>query len=320
MRNASMHQLKIAAVLLCAMSGATTSSVWAQQAAPVATKPAPAAAKPAPAKGFTPPASSSGKTIDSIAVVVNDDVITRNEVAARIKSVEQRMKAQNVPLPDPADLRRQLLERMIVERAQMQLAKEMGVRVDDQTLDRAIGRIAEQQKMNMQELRNQMEKEGTPFATFREEIRDEIIMQRLREHEVDAKIQISDSEVDNFLAAEKAAASEQVEMNLAQILVRIPENSTPEQIAARRSRAEEVSRQLRTGADFAKMAATYSDASDALSGGDIGWRDSNRLPPLFTEQLLKLKPGQITPIIKSNTGFHILKLVDRRSEIGRAHV
>ena len=310
MRNASMHQLKIAAVLLCAMSGATTSSAWAQQAAPAA---APAATKPAPVQGFTPPASSSGKTIDSIAVVVNDDVITRNEIAARIKSVEQRMKAQNVPLPDPADLRRQLLERMIVERAQMQLAKEMGVRVDDQTLDRAIGRIAEQQKMSMQELRNQMEKEGTPFATFREEIRDEIIMQRLREHEVDAKIQISDSEVDNFLAAEKAAASEQVEMNLAQILVRIPENSTPEQIAARRSRAEEVSRQLRTGADFAKMAATYSDASDALSGGDIGWRDSNRLPPLFTEQLLKLKPGQITPIIKSNTGFHILKLVDRRS-------
>ena len=310
MRNASMHQLKIAAVLLCAMSGATTSSAWAQQAAPAA---APAATKPAPVQGFTPPASSSGKTIDSIAVVVNDDVITRNEVAARIKSVEQRMKAQNVPLPDPADLRRQLLERMIVERAQMQLAKEMGVRVDDQTLDRAIGRIAEQQKMTIQELRNQMEKEGTPFATFREEIRDEIIMQRLREHEVDAKIQISDSEVDNFLAAEKAAASEQVEMNLAQILVRIPENSSPEQIAARRARAEEVSRQLRTGADFAKMAATYSDASDALSGGDIGWRDSNRLPPLFTEQLLKLKPGQITPIIKSNTGFHILKLVDRRS-------
>ena len=305
-----MHQLKIAAVLLCAMSGATTSSAWAQQAAPAA---APAATKPAPVQGFTPPASSSGKTIDSIAVVVNDDVITRNEIAARIKSVEQRMKAQNVPLPDPADLRRQLLERMIVERAQMQLAKEMGVRVDDQTLDRAIGRIAEQQKMTIQDLRNQMEKEGTPFATFREEIRDEIIMQRLREHEVDAKIQISDSEVDNFLAAEKAAASEQVEMNLAQILVRIPENSTPEQIAARRSRAEEVSRQLRTGADFAKMAATYSDASDALSGGDIGWRDSNRLPPLFTEQLLKLKPGQITPIIKSNTGFHILKLVDRRS-------
>jgi len=157
MRNASMHQLKIATVLLCAISGATTSSVWAQQAAPApVAKPAAAA----PAKGFTPPASSSGQSIDSIAVVVNDDVITRNEVAARIKSVEQRMKAQNVPLPDPADLRRQLLERMIVERAQMQLAKEMGVRVDDLTLDRAIGRIAEQQKMTVQELRNQMEKKA----------------------------------------------------------------------------------------------------------------------------------------------------------------
>ena len=298
MRNASMHQLKIAAVLLCALSGATPGATWAQSA-----KPAQPAAAAAPAT----------VEIDSIAVVVNDDVITRNELANRIKTVERRMKAQNVALPEKADLQRQMLERMIVERAQMQLAKEMGVRVDDLTLDRAIGRIAEQQKLSVQDLRNQMEKEGTTFAAFREEIREEIIMQRLREHEVDAKIQISDAEVDNFLAAEQAAAREQVELNLSQIMVRIPDNSSPEQIAARRARAEEVMRQLRTGADFAKMAGTYSDAADALKGGEIGWRSPERLPPLFTEQLAKLKPGQVTPIIKSTGAFHILKLVDKRS-------
>ncbi|MFM9433833.1 peptidyl-prolyl cis-trans isomerase SurA [Janthinobacterium sp. CG_23.3] len=286
-----MHQLKIAAVLLCALSGASAPGAWAQSAA----------------------AAATGKPIDSIAVVVNDDVITRNELAARIKTVERRMKAQNVALPEQADLQRQLLERMIVERAQMQLAKEMGIRVDDLTLDRAIGRIAEQQKMTLQELRNQMEKEGTTFAAFREEIRSEIVLQRLREREVDAKIQISDAEVDNFMAAEQAAAREQVELNLAQIMVRIPDNASPEQIAARRARAEEVMRQLRTGADFAKMAGTYSEAADALKGGEIGWRSPERLPPLFAEQLAKLKPGQVTPIIKSTGAFHILKLVDKRS-------
>jgi peptidyl-prolyl cis-trans isomerase SurA len=201
---------------------------------------------------------------------------------------------------------------MIVERAQQQLAKEMGVKVSDQELDRAIGRIAEQQKMSLQEMRNQMEKEGMTYPAFREEIRNEIMMTRLREHEVDNKIQISDAEVDTYLAAEKAAAADQVEVNISQILVRIPENASPEQIAARKARADEVARQLRTGADFAKTAATYSDAPDALKGGEIGWRDPNRLPPLFAQELVKMSPGQVTPVIRSNTGFHLIKLVDKR--------
>lgn len=292
MRNVSMHQLKLVVVFACALA--------AGQAA-------------AQSGGFVPPATASAKVIDSIAVVVNDDVITKNEIAARVHDIEQRMKAQNAPLPGAADLQRQVLERMIVERAQQQLAKEMGVRVDDAMLDRAIGRIAEQQKMSVQELRNQMEKEGMTFAAFREEIRNEIMMQRLREHEVDNKIQVSDAEVDTFMAAEKVAAAEQVEMNISQILVRIPENASPEQIAARKARADEVMRQLRTGADFAKMAATYSDASDALQGGAVGWRNPERLPPVFAEALVKLSAGQVTPVIKSTTGFHILKMSAKRS-------
>ncbi|HEU4375184.1 MAG TPA: peptidylprolyl isomerase [Telluria sp.] len=308
MRNIRLHQLKLAAVLLCTLA-AGAAAAQGPAGAPAA-KPG-AAVKPG--AGFLPPASSSANVIDSIAVVVNDDVITKNEIAARIHAITQRMKATNAPMPDPADMQRQVVEAMIVERAQMQLAKEMGVKVADQELDRAIGRIAEQQKMSLQDMRNQMEKEGMTWASFREEIRNEMMMQRLREHEVDNKIQISDAEVDTYLAAEKAAAADQVEMNIAQILVRIPENASPEQIAARKARADEVARQLRTGADFAKMAATYSDAPDALKGGDIGWRDPNRLPPLFAEQLRKLSPGQVTPVIRSNTGFHLIKLVAKRS-------
>jgi peptidyl-prolyl cis-trans isomerase SurA len=310
MRTTRLHQIQLAAALLCAL---TAGHAAAQAGAPA--KPA-AAAQPAatskPGSGFLPPASSSANVLDSIYVVVNDDVITTNEVKNRVAQIEGRLKAQSAQLPDEADLKRQVVEAMIVERAQVQLAKEYGVKVDDVTLDRAIGRIAENQKMTVQEMRNQMEKEGMAFAQFREEIRNEIMLQRLREHEVDSKIQVSDAEVDTYLAAEKAAAADKVEMDISQILVGIPANASPEQIAARKARADEVMRQLRTGADFAKMAATYSDAPDALKGGAIGWRDPDRLPPLFSSELRKLKAGQVTPVIKSNTGFHILKLVDAR--------
>ncbi|MDB5935641.1 MAG: Chaperone SurA, partial [Massilia sp.] len=270
MRNIRMHQLKLAAVLLCTLATGQAAAQAAVQSGSAAKPAAPAAKPVAPTVkqgGFLPPASSAANVIDSIAVVVNDDVITRNEIAARVRSVEARMKASNAPAPDAADLRRQVVEAMIVERAQNQLAKEMGVRVSDQELDRAIGRIAEQQKLSVQEMRNQMEKEGMTYPAFREEIRNEMMLQRLREHEVDNKIQISDAEVDTYMAAEQAAAAEQVELNIAQILVRIPENASPEQIAARKARADDVARQLRTGADFAKVAATYSDAPDALKGG-----------------------------------------------------
>jgi peptidyl-prolyl cis-trans isomerase SurA len=303
MRNISMHQLKLAAVLLCAISA---SQAHAQTAAP-----APATA-PAPA-GFVPPASASGNVIDSIAIVVNDEVITRNELAGRVRDIAARMKAQNAPLPEEADLQRQVAERMIVERAQMQLAKEMGVRVDDAMLDRAIGRIAEGQNMTVQALRDQMEKEGIKYSAFREDIRGEIMMQRLREHEVDNKIQISDAEIDTYMAAEKAATGEKVEIEIAQILVRISENSSPEQIAARKARADEVVRQLRVGADFGKMAGTYSEAPDALKGGMVGWRNPELLPPMFATELQKLSPGQITPVLRSATGFHVLKMVNKRS-------
>jgi peptidyl-prolyl cis-trans isomerase SurA len=307
MRNVRMHQLKIAAALLCA----TLAGSAAAQS-----KPAPAAAAPAAApviKGFLPPAASSANVIDQIAVVVNDDIITKNELAARVADIVQRSRAANQALPDEADLQRQVLEHMIVEKAQLQMAAEYGVKVDDTTLDRSIARIAESQKMSVQEMRNALEKEGTTYPAFREQIRNEIMMQRLREHEVDAKIQVSDAEVDTFLAAEKVAAAEAVEMNISQILIRIPDNATAEQINARKLKADEVMRQLRIGTDFAKVAATYSDAPDALKGGEVGWRDPNRLPPLFSNELAKLKPGQVTQPIKSSTGFHILKLVDKRA-------
>jgi len=305
MRTTRLHQVKLAAVLLSAIAAG---DVLAQAAATPAAPAAAAKPSAAPSTGFLPPASSTAKVIDSVYVIVNDEVITKREVDNRVNEITARLRSQQAQLPDPEDLRRQVVEAMITERAQLQLGKEYGVRVSDIELDRAIGRIAESQKMSVQDMRNQMEKEGMTFAQFREQIRNEIILQRLIDHEVDAKIQVSDAEIDTYLSAEKAAAADRVELDLSQILVRLPENASPEQIAARKARADEVARQLRTGADYAKMAATYSDAPDALQGGAIGWRDPNRLPPTFASELLKLKPGQVTPVIRTNLGFYILKV------------
>ncbi len=298
MRTTRLQSLRMAAALLCVLSAG---QALAQADTSAAT-----------GGGFLPPASANAKVIDSIQVVVNDEVITRNEVAGRMVQVTQNMKARNAQMPDPATMERQVLEAMIVERAQLQLAKEMGVKVDDRTLDATIARIAENQKMSVQDMRNQMEKEGMPYAQFREDIRNEIMMQRLREHEVDSKIQVSEAEIDTYMAAAKAAEADRIEVDISQILVRVPEDATPEQIAARRARAEEVMRQLRTGADFARMASTYSDAPDALKGGEIGWRDADRLPPMFSTELRKIEAGQVTPVLKTNVGFHILKLAGKR--------
>jgi len=250
---------------------------------------------------------------DAIIAVVNSEVITRQELLDRMQLLERRLKSQNIQMPPPQEFQRQVLERMIVDMAQLQLAKESGIRIDDATLDRAIARIAEQNKMTVQQFRTQLEREGAPFKVFRDEIREEIIMQRLREREVDNKVQVSESEIDNYLAAQAGASQGQQEYGVSHILVRIPENATAEQIAERRRRAEGVLLQLQSGGDFAKLAATYSDASDALSGGDLGWRNADRLPQLFVDTIARMKQGEVSPLIKSSNGFHIIKLNGVRS-------
>ncbi|MFM8468028.1 MAG: peptidylprolyl isomerase [Oxalobacteraceae bacterium] len=252
--------------------------------------------------------------IDAIVAVVNTEIITLKELNDRIALIEQRMKRQNMQLPPRDVLQKQLLERMIVTRAQMQLARESGIRIDDIMLDRAVARIAEQNQLSVQSFRDQLEREGLSFARFREEIREEITLQRLREREVDNKLQIADSEIDNYLAAAggKPEASQQ-ELSIAQILVRVPENASPQQIAERRKRAETALAQLKSGTDFAKVAASFSDAGDALSGGDLGWRSVSRLPQLFVDAVEKIGDGEIAPLVRSANGFHVLKLNGRRA-------
>ncbi len=302
----------VALTLLCAALTAVP-AVWAEGGS--------AAAAATPGTPATPATTAKRviRPLDSIVAVVNKEVITNRELQERLNVVEKRISAQGGgSLPPRAELEKQVLDTMIVEAAQMQLAKEMGIQVDDMMLDRAIARIAEQNKLSMQELRNQVEREGATFAAFRENIRGEIVRQRLREREVDNKIQISESELENYLA-EQSGASLPPELNLAQILVRIPENASAEQIAEKQKRAEELYKKLQGGADFATLAATSSDASDALKGGDLGWRTADRLPQLFLDAIAKLKPGEVSGIVKSANGFHILKFVGKRNQQSAAN-
>ncbi|OGA41004.1 MAG: molecular chaperone SurA [Betaproteobacteria bacterium RIFCSPLOWO2_12_FULL_62_13] len=250
--------------------------------------------------------------LDRIVAVVNDEVITRLDLDERVRIASKQLQQQGTPLPSREALEKQLLDRMVTDRVQLQFAKETGLRVDDTELDRAIGRIAQENKLTPQELRLVLEKDGVPFARFREDIRNEIVMTRLREREVDTKVVVTEGEIDNFLSLQQGQQGGNDEYNLSHILVMVPENASPEQIQARRGRAEQAYTQLKGGADFRQVAAAFSEAPDALQGGMMGWRQASRLPTLFTDALKTVSAGELSPILRSPNGFHILRLNDKR--------
>lgn len=250
--------------------------------------------------------------VDRIVAVVNSEVITSSEVAERVKSVTQQLRQQGTQLPPPELLEKQVLERMIMDRLQIQLANETALRVDDLQLDRTVARVAENNKMSLTQFRQAMARDGIQFDKFREELRNEILLSRLREREVDNRIMVTDNEIDYFLSQQASSPAASAEFNLAHIMLRLPEQASPEQVDRQRARAEQVLAQLREGADFSKLAVGFSDASDALQGGIIGWRSRDRLPDLFAQALDGLKPGEVSGIMRSPAGFHLVKLLDRR--------
>lgn len=261
-------------------------------------------------------AQAQGKPVrveaaDRVVAVVNSEAITALELRDRVDTAIRQLQRQGTSLPPREVLERQMLERLILERAQLQLAKESSLRVDDAGLERAIGRIAENNKLTVPEFRAALEKDGIAWNTFREGIRNEILLTRLREREVESRVVVTEAEIDNFLANNPEALSNE-EFNLAHILLRAPEGATPEQIARLRAKADEIMAKLRSGDDFSRLAAAYSDAPDSTKGGVLGWRSLNRLPALFAEAVKTLKPGEVSPVLRSAAGLHIVKLLDKR--------
>lgn len=252
--------------------------------------------------------------IDEIVAVVNDAVITRTELATRLNFVIQQLQKQGTQPPPDDILKKQMLERMIIDLLQNQYAKETGIRVDDTQLDKTLQRIAQENNfISLAELRSRLEKDGVNFRKFREEIRSEIIASRLREREIDSKLAVSDREIDNYLAMQSKMPGNADEYQLAHILVLVPEQASAEKIKTSLQRAENALAQLQNGAEFAQVAAGISDAKDALQGGNLGWRPADRVPTLFLGTLQKMQPGDVSPILRSSNGFHIFKLVDKRS-------
>ena len=260
------------------------------------------------------PLAAAPVLLDRIVAVVDNGVITQYELSRRVERTLRQLALQRTPAPPRHLLERQVLERMITERILLKLAADTNIRIDGPQLDRALTRIAQQNNLPLDQFRRALEQEGMDFNDFREQVRNEMIITRLREREVDSKVVVTEAEIDNYLANVSQDAGRQTEYLLAHILVITPEGASPEQLQRLRARAEKALAELKAGADFNQVSAAYSDAQNALQGGVLGWRTEGQLPTLFVGAVRDLTIGGLTPVLKSSNGYHILKLLDKRGK------
>ncbi len=252
--------------------------------------------------------------MDRIIAIVDKDVITEQELTNKVRTVSNQLEKQGKQLPSEQVLRKQILERLIVDNLQLQLAQQRGISVNDSQLDKTIERIAEQNKMNLEEFKAALENDGINFYQFREDMRDEITIARLKDTEIDKRIEVSDGEIDNYLTTqENSKDNQQIEYELSHILVRTPEESTPEDLEKARIKIEEVMKALANGESFEQVSASYSDAPNALEGGNMGWRNSGQIPPAFLNLLQSMQIGEVSKPIRSPNGFHLVKITNKRN-------
>jgi peptidyl-prolyl cis-trans isomerase SurA len=253
------------------------------------------------------------QTGDYIVAVVNQELVTASEVQQRVARVREEAARNRATLPPLPALRKQVLEQLIDERVLVTNARDTGARIDDPEIDRAVANVATQNQMTLAQLRERLRKEGIPFAKFRENIRDQIMVERVREREVVSRIKVSDAEIDELIEKRRIAAGTSAQINVAQILVTVPDGAGDSVVAERRSRIDAALKRVRGGEDFATVAREISEDSNRAQGGEMGLRPVDRLPDLFARAVQPLKPGDITPEpIRSGAGFHVLKLIDRK--------
>ncbi len=262
--------------------------------------------------------ASAETTINGIAAIVNDDVITTEQLRAQIDIIKKQISNQNNRLPPENILLKQVLEREIIKEIQIQLAKNTGIRVDDNDLNATLNRIAQQNNMSLRQFKDTLESDGYKFANFREDIRNEMILARLRQREVINRINISDQEVENFLSTQATQGNIDDEYEILHILISVPEAASSEEIEKTRKQAQKVLDLLDQGADFKQTAIRYSNGQKALEGGNLGWRKAGQLPTLFSQVVINMKVGDHSGLIRSSSGFHIIKLNNKRS--GEKHI
>lgn len=299
-----------ALVLLLALP---LTSVQAQLAKPSTTPrlvaPAAPAAKAAPRAG-TP------QQADFIVVVVNSEPITNNEVRAKLARTEALLQQQGTPLPPRSELLPPLIERMISDKAQLQAAQASGLRIDNNAIDSAIQSVARQNRVTVDELRRRLKADGIEFEKFYTEIHDELLISRLRQREVDSRINVSEQEIDEYLRNQGGqpgtAGTAPAALNLAEILVAVPENATPAQLAALQAKAQQVLERARAGVNFAVLANDFSASASRSNGGQMGLRSADRYPPLFVEATQNVRAGDLADLVRSGAGFHILKVIEKK--------
>jgi peptidyl-prolyl cis-trans isomerase SurA len=263
-----------------------------------------------------PAISEALRQADFIVAIVNSEPITNHEVLTQARQMAQ----QRQPTPAPVELKRLALERLINERAQLQLARETGIRVEDTSVDQAEQTVAAQNQMDVPELRRQLARDGVDARKFRDQLRDQLMLTRLREREVDPRVRVSDQEVEQHLLEQSAKSTDPAtqQIHIAHLLVAVPENASADQLARLQAKAEAALQRARAGADFTALVRELSDAPDRTNGGQLGLRSADRYPQLFLDAVQPLGVGQLSSLVRSGAGFHILKLLEKKQLAGIA--
>lgn len=256
--------------------------------------------------------ASVPRTADYIVAIVNQELVTNGELQSRLAQVRDNARRSNARLPPDEELRKQVLDALIDERVQITYARDSGQRVDDVELERAVANVAAQNQLTPAQLRERLQREGVDYARFRNNVRDQLLMERTREREVQSRIRITDTEIENWLDAQRAAAGAATEYNIAQVLVTVPEGANASVVAERRARAEAAQARIRGGEAFDVVAREVSEDTNRAKGGEIGARPADRLPDIFVAAVRPLAAGEVSPtLLRSGAGFHILKLLSR---------
>lgn len=251
-------------------------------------------------------------TVDYIVVLVNSEPVTNFDVRQRLLRVEQQLASQGQSLPPREQLLPQVLEQLVVERAQLQQASELGMRVDEATLLQAEQAIAAQNQLDLEAFRRRVVSEGMDLNRLRNELRNQVLLQRLREREVESRVRVSEADIDSFIRERQSANPEALEINLGHVLIQVPEGASAARVSELQARAQGVADRLRAGADFAEQAREHSESPEAASGGQMGLRSIGRLPELFVEATRSLPTGGVAGPLRSAAGFHVLKVIERR--------
>jgi len=264
---------------------------------------------PAHAQLLNPAAAPANQPLDRIVAVVNEDVILQSELNEAVASVQQQYAGQAGQLPPMNVLQQQVLDRLILMQLQTRTAQDQGVRVSEAEVDQAVQGVAAQNQLTPDQLRAEVERSGSSFASFRQQLAEQILVQRLHQNVVQSSVSVTDSEIDNLLSSPTYKAGE---VHLAHIQVSIPSGADAAAIEASQNKANEAINAIAGGMDFNAAAIRYSDAPDALEGGDLGWRQMDEIPPAFADTIATMKSGEVSPALRGPTGFHILKLVAQR--------